>query len=83
MMTFLNLLVLFFTAVMAGRKLAARGYRIRGLTAFTVLLGAYLLLWFHVWLVGGLLLAAATWFVLHSINLPLRDVLPANKDSAN
>lgn len=73
MLMILSQLVLFFTAVTASRKCAARGYRTRGLVAFVVLEVAYLLMGMRVWFLAGIMMAAGCWIVIHCINLPQRN----------
>lgn len=82
MMMFLTQLVLFFTAVTAGRKCTTRGYRTHGLVAFVVLEIGYLLIWFHAWIAAAILMCVGTWIVLHCINRPPRNALPEKIDGA-
>ncbi|MCF5371950.1 hypothetical protein [Pseudomonas syringae] len=64
MLTLIAQLVLFFTAVMAGRVCAANGYRNLGIAAFLLLELSYLSMWFGSWWVAGPLLIIGTGIVL-------------------
>jgi len=64
MLTFLNHVVLFLTAVMAGKVCAANGYRNLGIAAFLTLESGYLALWFRSWWVAGFLMIIGTVIVL-------------------
>ncbi|WP_440093489.1 hypothetical protein ACTACL_06595 [Pseudomonas syringae] len=64
MLTLLAQLVLFITAVMAGRVCAANGYRNAGIAAFLLLELGYLLMWFGSWWAVGALLIMGTVIVL-------------------
>ncbi|KPX46936.1 hypothetical protein ALO68_200005 [Pseudomonas syringae pv. helianthi] len=64
MLTLLAQLMLFITAVMAGRVCAANGYRNAGIAAFLLLELGYLSMWFGSWWVAGALLIMGTGIVL-------------------
>ncbi|MGE8063928.1 hypothetical protein [Pseudomonas sp. NPDC089569] len=79
MMMLFSQVILFFTALTAGKKCAARGYRSRGLVAFMVLEVGYLLMAFQSWLASVILMGAGAWIVLRCINLPRRATLHTSK----
>ncbi|MPQ69445.1 hypothetical protein [Pseudomonas sp. MWU12-2323] len=64
MLTSFAQLVLFFTAVIAGRVCVANGYRNLGVAAFLLLELGYLSMWFGSWWVAGALLISGTGIVL-------------------
>lgn len=64
MLTLFAQVVLFFTAVTAGRVCAANGYRNLGIAAFLLLELGYLSMWFGNWWVAGALLIIGTGIVL-------------------
>lgn len=64
MLTLSAQVVLFFTAVMAGRVCAANGYRNLGIAAFLVLEVGYLSMWFGHWWVAGAFMIIGTGIVL-------------------
>lgn len=64
MLTLFAQVVLFITAVMAGRVCAANGYRNLGIAAFLLLELGYLSMWFGNWWVAGALMIIGTGIVL-------------------
>ncbi|MFL1449175.1 hypothetical protein ACI77O_12340 [Pseudomonas tritici] len=62
--TFFAQVVLFLTAVTAGRVCAANGYRNLGIAAFLLLELSYLSMWFGNWWVAGTLLIIGTVIVI-------------------
>lgn len=76
MFTLIFQLVLFLTAVTAGRVCAAQGHRKLGIGAFIVLECGYLQMWFGTWWIGLLFVAVGTWLVIWCQNnsvTPMKD----------
>ena len=64
MLTLFTQVVLFFTAVMAGKVCASNGNRNLGIAAFLLLESGYLSMWFGSWWVAGATLIVGTGIVL-------------------